>query len=216
MDEDERVESIIVAYRSGADNYRRLGEDVERMLKDLLTAAEIPVSSVTHRLKDAESLQRKLLSSKKYETLGDITDIVGARVITYFSDDVDSVANIIRRVDNFAVDFTNSVDKRRELRPDQFGYQSLHLVVTLSQQRIFTENRSLQGMKIEIQVRSLLQHAWAEIEHAYYKSERSLPPTIARRVSLVAGLLEIGDNEFVAIREDAAEIAQSLPSSTSQ
>jgi ppGpp synthetase/RelA/SpoT-type nucleotidyltranferase len=211
MTEDERIESIIAAYRRRNENYRRLGEDVERMLKDLLRAAVIPVSSVTNRLKDVDSLRRKLQSSNKYQTLTDITDIVGARVITYFSDDVDPVANIIRRLDNFAVDLTNSVDKRRELRPDQFGYQSLHLVATLSKQRIFNENRNLEGLKIEIQVRSLLQHAWAEIEHAYYKSERNLPSTIARRVSLVAGLLEVGDNEFVAIRRDASDIVQSLP-----
>jgi ppGpp synthetase/RelA/SpoT-type nucleotidyltranferase len=211
MTEDERIESLISAYRRRSDNYRRLGEDVQRMLQDLLTVAEIPVSSVTFRPKEIDSLRRKLRSSDKYQALTDITDIVGARVITFFADDVDRVANIIRRADNFAIDLANSIDKRRELRPDQFGYQSLHLVATLSKQRIFNENRNLDGLKIEIQVRSLLQHAWAEIEHAYYKSERSLPPTIARRVSLVAGLLEVGDNEFIAIRRDAAEIVRSLP-----
>jgi putative GTP pyrophosphokinase len=104
-----------------------------------------------------------------------VTDLVGARVITYFADDVDRVARIIRNLDNFEIDPRNSVDKRRALQADQFGYQSLHLVALLSKRRIFTENREFEGLKIEIQIRSLLQHTWAEIEHAYYKAERTLP-----------------------------------------
>jgi hypothetical protein len=81
----------------------------------------------------------------------------------------------------------------------------------LSKERIFTENREFEGLKIEIQIRSLLQHTWAEIEHAYYKAERSLPASIRRRVSLLAGQLELADNEFVNLRKDAATVTLDLP-----
>jgi ppGpp synthetase/RelA/SpoT-type nucleotidyltranferase len=211
MNEDERIKAILGAYDRAADKYRRLGIDVEQLLKRLLGVAEIPISSIGHRLKERDSLEKKLRSSDKYKNLWDVTDTVGARVITFFADDVDRVADIICRQENFAIDWVNTVDKRRKLKSDQFGYQSLHLVASLSKQRIFSENSEYETLKIEIQVRSLIQHAWAEFEHAYYKSARSLPSSFARRVFLLAGLLELGDKEFKAVRNDAAEIARFLP-----
>jgi ppGpp synthetase/RelA/SpoT-type nucleotidyltranferase len=196
-------------YDRVADKYRRLGIDVEQLLKRLLGVAGIPISSISYRLKERDSLEKKLRSSDKYKNMWDVTDIAGARVITFFADDVDRVADVICRQENFGVDWVNSVDKRRELKSDQFGYQSLHLVASLSKQRILSENS--ETLKIEIQVRSLLQHAWAEFEPAYYKSERSLPSSFARRVFLLAGLLELGDKEFTAVRTDAAEIDRFVP-----
>jgi putative GTP pyrophosphokinase len=169
MSEDERIKATLDAYDRVADKYRRLGIDVEQLLKRLLGVAGIPISSISYRLKERDSLEKKLRSSDKYKNMWDVTDIAGARVITFFADDVDRVADVICRQENFGVDWVNSVDKRRELKSDQFGYQSLHLVASLSKQRIFSENSEYETLKIEIQVRSLLQHAWAEFEHAYYK-----------------------------------------------
>src|ERR1700733_10483680 len=170
MTDDQRVEMIMKEYDQYAERNRRFAEFVEQLLIGLLKAVEIQTSSVTHRLKDRDSLERKILSSTKYRALQDVTDVAGARITTFFANDVDTVADIIRRQDNFVMDISNSVDKRRVLRSDQIGYQSVHLVVSLPRERIRMESREFGGLKIEIQVRSLLQHAWAEIEHGYYKS----------------------------------------------
>jgi hypothetical protein len=87
----------------------------------------------------------------------------------------------------------------------------LHLVASLSKKRIFAETREYEGLVIEIQIRSLLQHTWAEIEHAYYKGEFSLPTSLKRRVSLLSGQLELADNEFVAVRTEALKLNMELP-----
>jgi hypothetical protein len=67
-------------------------------------------------------------------------------------------------------------------------------------------------LKFEIQVRSILQHAWAEIEHDLgYKSKQSVPKQIRRRFSRVAGLLELADAEFAAIRAELANYETRVP-----
>src|SRR5205085_6657438 len=59
------------------------------------------------------------------------------------------------------------------------------------------------GLKVEIQTRSILQHAWAEIEHDIgYKRASGLPSAFQRRFSRLAGLLEMADQEFVSINSE--------------
>ena len=132
----------------------------------------------------------------------DITDICGIRLITFFEDEVDAVGAVIKR--EFTIDQRNSTDKRSLLDPDRFGYLSLHFVASLSSERLqLTEYRRFGGIKLEIQIRSILQHAWAEIEHDLgYKAKHDLPVLIERRFSRLAGLLEIVDSEFVLIRKE--------------
>ena len=63
--------------------------------------------------------------------------------------------------------------------------------------------RSPQPVKLEIQIRSILQHAWAEIEHDLcYKNSTPLPRKIKRRMYRLAGVLELADKEFSAVKYD--------------
>jgi putative GTP pyrophosphokinase len=130
--------------------------------------------------------------------------MLGVRIITYFRDEVDAVARVIEH--EFTIDEANSVDKRMALDPDRFGYLSLHFVAQLNSNRVaLTEYRQYDGIKFEIQIRSILQHAWAEIEHDLgYKSQAAVPRNIRRRFSRLAGLLEMADDEFVGIRRELA------------
>ena len=133
------------------------------------------------------------------------------RVITYFTEDVDRVAEIIQG--ECDVDWENSVDKGEQLDPDQFGYRSQHYVVSLTPERLdLTECAKFYPCVAEVQVRSVLQHAWAEIEHDLgYKSSYAVPAAIRRRFARLAGLLEIADTEFDQIRESIQEYQESMP-----
>jgi hypothetical protein len=67
-------------------------------------------------------------------------------------------------------------------------------------------------LKAEIQTRSILQHAWAEIEHDLgYKSTQEVPQTIRRRFSRLAGLLELADQEFISIKNELSTYESSVP-----
>jgi hypothetical protein len=138
-------------------------------------------------------------------SLDEVTDLSGVRITTYFEDDVDRVVGIL--VDEFLIDSVNSVDKRVLLDPDRFGYLSTHHVAQLNPGRCaYPEYRRFAGLQFEIQTRSILQHAWAEIEHDLgYKSMLEVPRPIRPRFSRLSGLLELADSEFIAIRDKLAE-----------
>jgi putative GTP pyrophosphokinase len=97
----------------------------------------------------------------------------------------------------FVIDWENSVDKGELLSPDRFGYLSVHYVASLSPSRLaLPEYKQYGSIKAEIQVRSILQHAWAEIERGLGYRNQTMPGRVRRRFSMVAGLLEMADKEF--------------------
>ncbi|MBI3890545.1 MAG: hypothetical protein HY303_03340 [Candidatus Wallbacteria bacterium] len=209
----QALDLILTQYGERIGTYAALTRKVERVLTRLLREARIAVHAVTHRVKQKSRLRAKLdAPGNKYQQLSEIMDIAGVRVITYFQDHVDLVSEIIER--EFVVDNDNSVDKGDLLDPDRFGYLSRHYVVELPTRRLTTKERErFRGVKCEIQIRSILQHAWAEIEHDLgYKTKEAVPREIRRGFSRLAGVLEIADTEFVRIRETLAAFARDVAS----
>ena len=144
----------------------------------------------------------KQASSAGPRTLDSVTDLLGVRVVTYYHDEIENVADLINH--EFDIDWANSVDKRTVLDADRFGYLSMHYIAKLRPERIaLAEYQDYGGIKFEIQIRSILQHAWAEMEHDLgYKSEAAIPRDFRRRFSRLAGVLELADDEFVGIRQE--------------
>lgn len=179
-----------------------------RVSQWLAAETSLKVHSVTARVKSRESLEGKLARpDKSYGALWDVTDLVGLRVITYFEDDVDRVGRIIE--ERLAVRFADSVDKRHRRDAGAFGYRSLHYVFGL---RDGDDSPLPAEARCELQARSVLDHAWAEIEHDLgYKSQDAVPLAVRRRLHRLAGLLELADQEFVAIRRDLEDYARALP-----
>ncbi len=197
---------IVREFGQHAALYQSLVNAVASLVQQALAAENIQVHSVTCRVKRQESLQRKLLRpGKTYQSLSDITDLAGVRIIAHFADDVDKIAIAVQGL--FEIESSQSVDKRQLLDPDRFGYLSLHYIAKLTTQRAtLIEYNRFSHLKFEIQVRSVLQHAWAEIEHDLgYKSAIEVPKNIRRRFARVASLLELADDEFIAIRKELAE-----------
>jgi putative GTP pyrophosphokinase len=202
MAEDSH-QRILREYDERLDLYRDLTSTVEGLIKRMLREQGIRFHSVTSRVKDRESLQKKIARpDKNYTQLSDLTDIAGTRIITYFEDDVDTVKEFLEA--QFSIDWANTVDRRKTLEPDRFGYLSMQHVAEFGSDRtsIF-EYRKFSGLTFEIQTRSILQHAWAEMEHDLgYKTPESIPKEHRRRFSRLAGLLEIADDEFRRLRDE--------------
>jgi GTP pyrophosphokinase len=197
------------AYEALSPELTSLGGEVARIVSQLLDDAGLRTHSVDQRVKSLNSLRRKIgEKGSKYGSLSDVHDLLGIRIITFFPDEVDAVAQVIER--EFAVDPANSVDKRAALDPDRFGYLSLHYVAALSPQRAqLTELKRFADQRFEIQIRSILQHAWAEIEHDLgYRDAQAVPRSILRRFSMLAGLLEMADAEFERLRDEVSEYQQ--------
>lgn len=207
---------LLMEFDKQFSSYKYLCEVVSALIARLLDASHIEVHSISSRCKDRTSLENKIAKKSKYTSLAEITDLAGIRIITHYGDDVDKVARVIGK--EFKVDRENTLDKRIATDPDRFGYVSLHYVVSLSQARSkLLENISIADLKVEIQIRSILQHAWAEIEHdTGYKSEREVPSPIRRKFSRLAGLLELADQEFISIRNELVKYSKRVASEVNQ
>ncbi len=198
---------LLEAFDRAAPALHAHGRAVRTQLEAWLEADEgLKLHSVTLRLKDRESLARKLARpDRTYEQLWDVTDLIGLRVITYFEDGVDRVGQLLEA--KLPVDFHRSTDKRRQRDEGRFGYRSLHYVC-----RLPSDDALPPDARYEIQVRTMLEHAWAEIEHDLgYKSRHSVPGPARRRLNRLSGLLELADQEFAAIRRELADYERALP-----
>lgn len=193
--------SIIDEFDLNKERYESFSKMLRSLLSSLILSEGINVHSISARVKNRESLEKKIVSKGSYSNIEDITDVIGVRIITHFADEVDDIAKVIEG--EFNIDRSNSIDKRATLEPDRFGYLSLHYVVGLDDSRsVLKEYLPYSNLKAEVQIRSILQHTWAEIEHDIgYKSSSDVPHSIRRQFSRLAGLLELADDEFIKIKK---------------
>ena len=213
MDRDKQsaAQSMLLKdFDSSIKRYEAFCSTVVDLIKRLLAAKKIEVHSISGRCKERISFEKKIRKKGRYKSLDEITDLAGIRIITHYSDDVDVIAALVEK--EFDVDRQNSIDKRVALDPDRFGYLSLHYVASLKSTRSkLQEYLDYDGLKVEIQIRSILQHTWAEIEHDIgYKNEIEVPGPIKRKFSRLAGLLELADQEFISIRKEIDKYAKTL------
>ena len=161
---------ILEDYRKQRDDFVKLGDTVHTMLSDIVKELGLTVLAVEHRVKEEKSLAEKLeRKGDGYNTLEDITDILGCRVICFLSDEIDKIGQKVE--ENFVVDWENSSDKRALIKEDTFGYLSLHYICSLPAGSKWPDE--ICGKKFEIQIRTILQHAWSAIHHDIgYKSEQ--------------------------------------------
>lgn len=197
---DPHCLSILQEYKDKHPQFEEAESKVISLLKHTFKDAGLHVASVESRIKTERSLAGKLeRKGQKYKSLADITDVLGIRVITYYIDDVDKIATAIERM--FEVDWENSIDKRKIHTIDSFGYVSLHYVC------------SMEGFpyRFEVQMRTVLQHAWANLDHdTGYKSGVEIPKRYLRSMSRLAGMLELIDEEFSKIRSELTDYRRKI------
>lgn len=183
-------EALLQQYREQVLALEQLSKIVYDQLRQVLHEQSVELSAIEYRVKTEHSLAGKLeRKGDKYASLEDITDLVGLRIITFYTDDVDKVAAIVQQL--YDVDWTNSIDKRKAHELTSFGYNSLHYICRLKGG----------SAPFEIQMRTALQHVWSAIEHDIgYKGAVKLPPEYRRQFSRLAGMLELADDEFSRLR----------------
>lgn len=183
-------EALLQQYREQVPVLEQLSKIVYDQLRQVLHEQSVELSAIEYRVKTEHSFAGKLeRKGDKYASLEDITDLVGLRIITFYTDDVDKVAAIVQQL--YDVDWTNSIDKRKAHELTSFGYNSLHYICRLKGG----------SAPFEIQMRTALQHVWSAIEHDIgYKGTVKLPPEYRRQFSRLAGMLELADDEFSRLR----------------
>ncbi|MBO4585706.1 MAG: hypothetical protein J5675_03800 [Bacteroidales bacterium] len=208
---DIHAQELLAQYESLLPVYTQMAEIIPEKLKGFFSEAGIIVASVEHRVKAKDSLAGKLkLKGGKYKDIFDITDLVGIRVITFYIDDVDKVASVLERL--FEIDWENSIDKRKAHEIDSFGYLSLHYICRIPESAYSNpEHPELNKIRFEVQMRTVLQHAWANMNHdTGYKSGVEIPRVYMRDMSRLAGMLELIDDEFSRIRRELSDYRRNV------
>lgn len=188
-------------YRVVRPLYEDFAARAAALVKDLLRVEQIPIAQLEHRAKTVESFAAKVERKRYTNALTDVKDLSGVRVVTYYNDDVQRAADVIGAA--LTVSPEDSMDKLDDLDINEFGYRSLHVVCCIDEVRgRLGEWQAYAGLYVEIQIRSVLQHAWAAISHKLdYKSVTQAPADLRRQLFRLSALLELADEEFAKIRD---------------
>lgn len=196
--------------------FANLTEAVVSIMTSLLTDRGVDFLAISGRTKEIQSAVEKVARKGYNDPQNQMTDIAGVRIIVFFESDVLKVAEIIRN--SFKVDEQNSSNTDDRMSTDQVGYRSNHFVCDLGQERsALPEFASIADLRFEFQVRTVLQHAWAELAHdRNYKFAGTLPRHLERRLFLLAGLLETADQGFDALSVSLDEYMKAVSEETAK
>ena len=209
FDIDEHREAAIRRYRFVKGLYEEFAEVLRHILGEAFIAASVKIHSIEARAKSIESFGKKAARPSysdpgmpRYkDPLAEITDIAGVRVITFFPKTLDAVDRTIQS--EFTV--IQKKDKRHHSAGRiRFGYQSIHYLIRMNPERsALPEYKCFAKLTAEVQVRTILQHAWAEMEHDIrYKPAGAIPASLRKRFDALAETIEMADREFQAIQDE--------------
>lgn len=207
----EWVQDQIKQFTSVSTRYKKYA----RVLNEVLNQAVkkyAPLAIVQTRPKSiasfAEKIQRK--KAEFNDPIHQFTDLCGARVITHTRSQVEAVCGFVKT--HFEIDWDNSVDVTERLKPTEFGYRSVHYIISFKPGVFPTRDVNVMPtkdvfpdkecpMKAEIQIRTILEHAWADISHDLsYKSAFKVPEKWQREMARASAILESCDSEFGRIQ----------------
>jgi ppGpp synthetase/RelA/SpoT-type nucleotidyltranferase len=198
----EAIAVLRQEYEGSLPLFEDFRHHLQTFVEQICNGGRLDIDAISSRVKQPDSVVEKV-QRKGYNNLNEITDKVGVRIVTrYASGIADAVAFMLadfRKIDHV---------KHQYSRPDSFGYTSEHVLVQLTPTQLSLPGcERFVGLTAEIQVRSILQHAWASIEHKLvYKSGIEAPPKVRRQLSQISALLEAADDLFELSRlgvEDA-------------
>ena len=203
----ERVDRAVRDYAAQRPELVIAAQHYVDLVTSILDDAGINYLSITGRAKDVASFAGKatrLVDGQPAftEPAIDIADQIGIRVITYVHRDVAAVADLL---DDQVVVLDDRDLGDETASEGRFGYSSRHLMIGLDAERSHQQQHApVRGRSAQVQIRTVLQHAWAEFEHDIrYKGQ--VPDEhradFDRRFTLAAGLLELADREFSTIRD---------------
>lgn len=172
----------------------------ERLLKSVKTRIETGLRlsgtfAILHvRTKDVSSLLKKTLRKKcSYES---VADKAGCRITVRFQHEVDRILNLIEN--SFVI--MKKEDKAEALGDDRVGYSGIHYDVRLKDPSQEERAAGLTELQCEIQVHTLCQSIWSDMNHGLgYKPSQPIPDTLRRQIYLLNALLEVADRNFNSI-----------------
>jgi len=187
--------------------YERLLVEVKTTLQNEFAAKEITPSAILSRLKDPDNLVRKVARKKYAEPFENNEDFAGLRIVCLFTEELDHVQSVIQQL--FKV--LSVEDKSAALELDRMGYEGRHYIVTIADDWSGPRYNDLKNLRCEIQVRTICQDTWAQIDrHLDYPRSDALDPPTRRELYRMAALLETAQSSFDGVRAKRNEYARTV------
>ncbi|EGR4177461.1 hypothetical protein DDN05_17355 [Vibrio cholerae] len=196
---------LIRSYYENIESYKLLCQEVKYILEKSISVNGVDVASISSRSKSLDSFCEKIHRKHYKDPFKSITDFAGARVVFLYEKDRKVIEELIEQ----SFDIIEKVDKVEDYEVDRFGYGALHYIVKLKEIYVGERYDEIRNLYCEIQVRTILQDAWALVaHHLSYKQESDVPKHLRRKLNALSGLFETADDQFQHIR-DAREQYQS-------
>ncbi len=188
-DPDAVVETTVMRYRRELDRYRKFAQHVGETMMRALPQAGVP-ATVQWRAKRPESLRGKLyrnqklvLSTDREQILPSIGDLAAVRICTYRHADRPRALETIDRLFTVVPGSVDDKDESRERRSDHSRwYRATHLQIGIRPENMVPELENLSDDTCEVQISSLLEHSWNEIEHDIGYKPVVKPPVNVREL----------------------------------
>lgn len=161
------------------------------------------------RVKDLNSfIEKALYRGKEYtDPINDITDKVGIRFVVLLLDHIKIISKIVESSSDWEFSKDRDFDEERKKNPTTFSYQSIHYVVKNVSDRQYNGKQISKGLTCEIQIRTLLQHAYSEVTHdTIYKPKVKSNPDIHRKIARSMAFMEAADEHFVDAFNEIAKM----------
>jgi len=208
------AENQVTTFKSRRQIYENYALTLQNVLHQIVKRYA-PDSIVQTRAKDVTSFAGKIWRKKgEFEDpVNQFTDLCGGRIITNNQDEVKAICSYIET--HFDIDWSNSVDISQRLKPSEFGYRSVHYiisfkpgvfpndaVITTIPESLYPNPENIYQVKAEIQVRTILEHSWADFSHKIsYKRPFKMPFQWEREMAKMAAFLEEADSQFIRIQK---------------
>lgn len=200
LSENEPIVDYMEWYFLNKPKYESVMENVSELIKKLLSIHERQYYEIKTRVKSPEGFLKKVYQGQdsygnpSYRNPSQIVDLAGIRIIAYLASELKDIYDLV----SSAVSIIEVREKHNER-----GYNAKHIIATLSEQRKdLPEYEKIKDIQFEIQFKTILQHAWAEIEHdRIYKYEGDVPPGIPKKFSNLATKLLKIDKTFQDISD---------------
>lgn len=198
---------IIRSFLDLRPRYEQLCNEAAYILEKRLKDQNVEYSAATYRAKTLPSFVEKLARKHYADPLNEVTDLAGVRIVHLYKSDLPAIEEMVEA--DFEI--VQKVDKLEAQEPDRFGYGALHYLVRLGRRSSGARYDDLKGLICEIQIRTVLQDAWAILNHHLsYKQESDVPKHLRREIYSLSGSLEATDNTFDRIRAGRKVYGQTI------
>ena len=205
-------------YESYTDYFNEImSKVIERLQQNVKLSAQPTYKS---RVKSFDSYFKKVLRLKpeqmeETKSLIYLTDMMGIRMICAFLEDINLGLEQIKKL----FDIKEVEVKGAEKKFSEFGYESIHVLVKIPPEFLPPLEGKYEGLApisdelvCEIQIRTILQDAWAEVEHELiYKIEfNPFDIPLRRKLASINASLTLADITFQEIRDYQNKLQREL------